>query len=47
MKIMLLALPAFAVLIMFFLVPLGSVLVEPFLDKGEAFFSLWSDPLFL
>ena len=47
MKIMLLALPAFAVLVMFFLVPLGSVLVEPFLDKGEAFFSLWSDPLFL
>ena len=47
MKIMLLALPAFAVLVMFFLVPLGSVLVEPFLDKGEAFFGLWSDPLFL
>ena len=47
MKIMLLALPAFAVLVMFFLVPLGSVLVEPFLDRGEAFFSLWSDPLFL
>ena len=46
-KILLLALPAFAVLVMFFLVPLGSVLVEPFLDKGEAFFSLWSDPLFL
>ncbi len=47
MKILLLALPAFAVLVMFFLVPLGSVLVEPFFDKGEAFFSLWSDPLFL
>ena len=46
-KILLLALPAFAVLVMFFLVPLGSVLVEPFLDKGEAFLGLWSDPLFL
>ena len=45
--IFLLALPAFLVLLFFFVLPLGSVLIDPFLDKGEAFFKLWSDPLFL
>lgn len=44
---LLLAAPGFAVLALFFLLPLGSVLIEPFLDKGEAFMRLWSDPLFL
>lgn len=45
--ILLLALPALVVLVLFFIVPLGSVLVDPFLDRGNAFFKLWSDPLFL
>lgn len=44
--IALLALPGFAVLFVFFLLPLAFVLVEPFLDKGEAFFRLVRDPLF-
>lgn len=46
-KILLLALPAFAVLVIFFLLPLVSVLADPFLDEGDAFFNLWSDSLFL
>lgn len=46
-KILFLALPAFAVLVIFFLLPLASVLADPFLDKGDAFFNLWHDPLFL
>lgn len=46
-KILLLALPAFAVLVIFFLLPLVSVLADPFLDEGDAFFNLWNDSLFL
>lgn len=45
--VMLLAAPAFILLGMFFLLPLSSVLIEPFLDKGQAFMRLWSDPMFL
>ncbi len=45
--LLLLALPGFAVLAVFFLLPLGSVLVEPLSDGGEAFLRLWDDPLFL
>ncbi len=43
----LLAVPGFLALGIFFILPLGSVLIEPFLDKGEAFMRLWQDPLFL
>lgn len=46
-KILLLALPAFAVLVIFFLLPLVSVLADPFLDEWDAFFNLWNDSLFL
>lgn len=46
-KLLLLAAPGFGVLALFFLLPLGSVLVDPFLDRGEAFLRLWADPLFL
>ncbi|MCC8190557.1 MAG: ABC transporter permease subunit [Planctomycetes bacterium] len=42
----LLAAPGFAVLAFFFVLPLGSVLVEPFLDRGEAFLALVRDSLF-
>lgn len=41
-----LAFPGFATLLAFFILPLGSVLVEPFLDEGEAFVRLLRDPLF-
>lgn len=41
-----LAFPGFATLLVFFVLPLASVLVEPFLDKGEAFVKLIRDPLF-
>lgn len=43
---LLLALPGFLVLLVFFALPLGSVLVEPFQDKGDAFMRLLRDPLF-
>ena len=42
-----LALPSFLVLLAFFIVPLASVVLEPFVDGGAAFMALWSDPLFL
>lgn len=44
--VLLLALPGFAVLLVFFALPLGSVLVEPFQDRGDAFVRLMADPLF-
>ncbi|MDR1521097.1 MAG: ABC transporter permease subunit [Planctomycetota bacterium] len=42
----LLAFPGFATLLAFFVLPLGTVLVEPFLDRGDAFVRLIGDPLF-
>ncbi len=44
---LLLIAPGFLCLILFFILPLGAVFIEPFLDKGQAFLRLWSDPLFL
>lgn len=45
--IWLLAAPSFVLLLVFFIVPLCSVVLEPFFDRGAAFLALWSDPLFL
>lgn len=42
-----LVVPGFAVLGLFFILPLAGVLVEPLRDKGVAFIKLWNDPLFL
>ncbi len=39
--------PGALCLLFFFILPLGSVFLEPLLDKGQAFARLWSDPLFL
>ena len=44
--VVLLSFPGFAALAVFFALPLGAVLIEPFSDRGEAFVRLVSDGMF-
>jgi putative spermidine/putrescine transport system permease protein len=44
--VLILSLPGFTALALFFVLPLGAVLAEPFYDRGEAFLKLVSDSLF-